>query len=162
MILSLGWGLGLFPYQAGAFLASSFVALLFIGITTGLLVYDLEKPEMFLTILTRPQWRSWLTRGAFILLGFTIVAGLWWVLEILALTGVVDSNDSINGVLSALLWLSFPLAVMVAIYTAFLFGQAEGRDLWQSTLLPFHLGCAGIDGGRWRAAGPRPLYPHVC
>ena len=25
------------------------------------------------------------------------------------------------------------------MYTAFLFGQAEGRDLWQSTLLPFHL-----------------------
>ncbi|MCB0183020.1 MAG: polysulfide reductase NrfD, partial [Caldilineaceae bacterium] len=31
------------------------------------------------------------------------------------------------------------LAVGTAIYTAFLFGQAEGRDLWQSTLLPFHL-----------------------
>ncbi|MEZ4717584.1 MAG: NrfD/PsrC family molybdoenzyme membrane anchor subunit [Caldilineaceae bacterium] len=38
-----------------------------------------------------------------------------------------------------LLWTGLPLAVGVAIYTAFLFGQAEGRDLWQSTLLPFHL-----------------------
>jgi Ni/Fe-hydrogenase subunit HybB-like protein len=28
---------------------------------------------------------------------------------------------------------------MAAIYTAFLFAQAEGRDLWQSPLLPFHL-----------------------
>ena len=28
---------------------------------------------------------------------------------------------------------------MAAVYTAFLFGQAEGRDLWQSPLLPLHL-----------------------
>jgi formate-dependent nitrite reductase membrane component NrfD len=35
--------------------------------------------------------------------------------------------------------LGFPLAVGVATYTAFLFAQAEGRDLWQSPLLPFHL-----------------------
>ena len=38
-----------------------------------------------------------------------------------------------------LLWLGVPLAVGAAVYTAFLFGQAEGRDLWQSTLLPVHL-----------------------
>ena len=38
-----------------------------------------------------------------------------------------------------LLWLGLPLAIGVAIYTAFLFAQAEGRDLWQSPLLPFHL-----------------------
>jgi formate-dependent nitrite reductase membrane component NrfD len=31
------------------------------------------------------------------------------------------------------------LAIGAAIYTAYLFGQAEGRDLWQSTLLPAHL-----------------------
>jgi formate-dependent nitrite reductase membrane component NrfD len=38
-----------------------------------------------------------------------------------------------------LLFLGFLLAIASAIYTAFLFGQAEGRDLWQSTLLPIHL-----------------------
>ncbi len=37
------------------------------------------------------------------------------------------------------LWTGLALAVGAAIYTAFLFGQAEGRDLWQSSLLPFHL-----------------------
>jgi formate-dependent nitrite reductase membrane component NrfD len=31
------------------------------------------------------------------------------------------------------------MAVAVAVYTAYLFSQAEGRDLWQSPLLPFHL-----------------------
>jgi Ni/Fe-hydrogenase subunit HybB-like protein len=38
-----------------------------------------------------------------------------------------------------LLWAGVPLAIGAAVYTAFLFGQAEGRDLWQSTLLPLHL-----------------------
>ena len=31
------------------------------------------------------------------------------------------------------------LAVLSAVYTAFLFAQAEGRDLWQSPLLSAHL-----------------------
>ncbi|MBV7336988.1 polysulfide reductase NrfD [Chloroflexi bacterium TSY] len=138
MILSLGWGLDLFPFSTAAFLMGGFFSLLFIGITTGLLVYDLEKPELFLTILTRPQWRSWLTRGAFILIGFTLVAGLWWLLEVLAASGMTDGSE-LDWLRATLLWFGFPLALMVAIYTAFLFGQAEGRDLWQSTLLPFHL-----------------------
>jgi formate-dependent nitrite reductase membrane component NrfD len=43
------------------------------------------------------------------------------------------------GIGATILWLGLPLAGGVAIYTAFLFGQAEGRDLWQSSLLPFHL-----------------------
>ncbi len=37
------------------------------------------------------------------------------------------------------LWLGLPLAIGTAIYTAYLFSQAEGRDLWQSPLLPVHL-----------------------
>jgi formate-dependent nitrite reductase membrane component NrfD len=37
------------------------------------------------------------------------------------------------------LFVGFVFAVGSAVYTAFLFGQAEGRDMWQSTLLPFHL-----------------------
>jgi formate-dependent nitrite reductase membrane component NrfD len=35
--------------------------------------------------------------------------------------------------------LSAAAAVLVAIYTAFLFAQAKGRDFWQSPLLPFHM-----------------------
>jgi Ni/Fe-hydrogenase subunit HybB-like protein len=35
--------------------------------------------------------------------------------------------------------LGLPAGVLVAGYTAFLFGQAEGRDLWQSPLLFWHL-----------------------
>jgi formate-dependent nitrite reductase membrane component NrfD len=36
-------------------------------------------------------------------------------------------------------WITFPLALGVVIYSAFLLGQAEGRDMWQSPLLPFEL-----------------------
>jgi formate-dependent nitrite reductase membrane component NrfD len=113
-------------------------ALLFTGITTGLLVFDLEKPGRFLTILTRPQWKSWLTRGAFLLIGFSLVVGLWFLLELGAAT--VGINDTVLTPARTLLaWLTFPLALGAAVYTAFLFAQAEGRDLWQSPLMPFHM-----------------------
>jgi Ni/Fe-hydrogenase subunit HybB-like protein len=39
------------------------------------------------------------------------------------------------------------LALLAAVYTAFLFGQAEGRDLWQSPLLPFHLFVQSLAAG---------------
>lgn len=131
-------GLGLAPLAAPLLATALFVSLLFIGITTGLLVFDLDKPHMFFTILTRPQWRSWLTRGAFILIGFTGVAGLWFLAEAGAAFNLWP-EAAIAGLRPLFAWLGIPLAVMAAIYTAFLFAQAEGRDLWQSPLLPAHL-----------------------
>ena len=137
-ILSLGLGLGLFDFDAATFITSGFISLLFIVMTTGLLVYDLERPERFLSILYRPQWRSWLTRGAYILVSFSTLTGIWWLLEVAAALGIVPAGAAVAFRPFAM-WIGLPLAVGVAIYTAFLFGQAEGRDLWQSTLLPFHL-----------------------
>ena len=138
MFLSLGYGLGLFGFDALAFLVAGLTVLVFTAVTTGLLVFDLERPERFLRILTRPQWQSWLVRGAFLLLGFSVVAGLWWLLEAGAYGGLW-STAAAGAVRPFLLWIGLPLAVGAAIYTAFLFGQAEGRDLWQSSLLPVHL-----------------------
>ncbi|MGF1466846.1 MAG: NrfD/PsrC family molybdoenzyme membrane anchor subunit [Sandaracinaceae bacterium] len=106
--------------------------------TTGLLVLDLERPLRFLMILARPQWRSWLTRGAVLLIGFSTVAGLWWVAETAAWLGWIPAAP-VDAARPALLAVGAPLAVGAAIYTAYLFGQAEGRDLWQSPLLPAHL-----------------------
>src|SRR4029450_7254829 len=40
------------------------VALLALGLTGVLLVADLRQPARVLWTLTRPQWRSWLVRGA--------------------------------------------------------------------------------------------------
>lgn len=137
LLIALGLGLGTVPFSSGAVTLGGFLVLLFTGITTALLVFDLERPERFLRIVLRPQWKSWLTRGAFLLIGFTAVAGVWWLFEAAAFFGLGEPLGAVpRGVL---LWLGVPLAVGVAVYTAFLFGQAEGRDLWQSTLLPFHL-----------------------
>ncbi len=138
LVLALGWGLGLFAFDPGTMLGGGLMALLFTLATTALLVYDLERPERFLSILLRPQWKSWLTRGAFLLIGFTTVAGLWWTLEAAAWVGLGPFRMP-ELVREIFVWLTVPLALGAAIYTAFLFAQAEGRDLWQSPLLPVHL-----------------------
>jgi Fe-S-cluster-containing dehydrogenase component/formate-dependent nitrite reductase membrane component NrfD len=114
------------------------LSLLFIALTTGLLVLDLERPERFLYILARPQWKSWLTRGAFILIGLSAATGMWWLLEAMAWIGWLPPAVA-DLMRTLILWLGLPLALGAAVYTAFLFGQAEGRDLWQSGLLPLHM-----------------------
>lgn len=134
MILALGWGLNWFAFDGQTAVIAGLLSLIFIGLTTGLLVYDLERPARFLYILIRPQWKSWLARGAVLLIGFTIVLLFWWLYEVGALLYSYSSP-----VRYLFLAIGFPFAVGVAIYTAFLFAQAEGRDLWQSSLLPFHL-----------------------
>ncbi len=137
-LMALFFGLGLAQYDQRYILAGNFISLLFIALTTGLLVHDLEQPRRFFTILTRPQWKSWLTRGAFILISFSAVAGLWFLLEGGILMGWLKFSPP--GWLRLLIMaVGLVLAILSAIYTAFLFGQAEGRDLWQSSLLPFHL-----------------------
>ena len=40
---------------------------------------------------------------------------------------------------TVLLWITAFFAIMLAIYTAFLFAQAKGRDFWQSPTLPLHM-----------------------
>ncbi len=120
--------------STGAGLAAGFVGLIATLLTTALLVGDLERPERFLRILTRPQWKSWLTRGAFLLVGFSMSSTLLLAAQVATFCGVT------GGVLGAVWFgaaaLTLPLAIGAAIYTAFLFAQCEGRDLWQSPLLP--------------------------
>jgi Fe-S-cluster-containing dehydrogenase component/formate-dependent nitrite reductase membrane component NrfD len=96
------------------------VALFFTAITTFLLVEDLARPLKFLTLLTRPNTKSWLVRGAWILIAFSISVPLALVVP-------------------QLRWLDVGLGAGVAGYTAFLFAQCEGRDLWQSRVLLPHL-----------------------
>ena len=135
MLFSLGVGLGLFELDGLTAVIGGLLSLLFIGATTALLVIDLEKPERFLYILLRPQWNSWLTRGAVLLIGLSTITGLWWLFEL----GGFLYNYTNPVVQGLFLWSGLPFAVGTAVYTAFLFAQAEGRDLWQSPLLPFHL-----------------------
>ncbi|MCY0889196.1 MAG: polysulfide reductase NrfD [Alicyclobacillaceae bacterium] len=110
-------------------ITASLVGLIFLGITGILLIYDLDHPMRFIRIFTRPQWRSWLVRGSFIIAGYGIV------LLLLLIEGLMGTTA----------W-NVPLAVagallggFTAMYTAFLFAQAKGRDLWQNPSLPLHL-----------------------
>ena len=108
---------------------SRLLPFLFTALTTVLLVWDLEHKERFLRVVFRPQTRSWLARGAFILIAYSGLAGLFWLGSVAGMTGVT----------SILLWPTVILGFFAAMYTAFLFGQCEGRDLWQTPLLPAHL-----------------------
>jgi Fe-S-cluster-containing dehydrogenase component/formate-dependent nitrite reductase membrane component NrfD len=135
LLLGLGLGLGWFGWDARAIVAVGLVGLLATIATTVLLVIDLERPERFLSILLRPQWKSWLARGAFLLVGFSGAATVW--VAIAAAELLFDWDPGALG--PAIAWATIPLAFGAAIYTAFLFAQAEGRDLWQSPLLPMHL-----------------------
>src|SRR6266496_3599864 len=109
--------------------AAPLIAAAFLAVTAGLLIGDLEHPKRFIYILTRPQWRSWLVRGGVILAGYAAVLGVH------LLAGVTGSP----GLRQAVAVPGVPLAVLAAIYTAFLFAQAKARDLWQNPLLPVHL-----------------------
>jgi hypothetical protein len=104
------------------------VALLALATTAALLVADLRQPSRFLWTLTRPQWRSWLTRGSYILAFYGAALTLHLLLS---LTHRAPS--------AAFTALSALLAAAASGYTALLFGQAKGRDLWQSPLLGPHL-----------------------
>jgi Fe-S-cluster-containing dehydrogenase component/formate-dependent nitrite reductase membrane component NrfD len=106
------------PVLGGAFLVA----------TGGLLLADLEHPSRFYLIFTRPQWRSWLVRGAVAITGYGAVLGLHFVGSVAGLTGLHGPLMIAGG----------PLAVLAAVYTAYLFAQSKGRDLWQSPLLPPH------------------------
>jgi formate-dependent nitrite reductase membrane component NrfD len=135
LILSFGWLFKWFRFDGAVAVTGGIITLAFMLATTGLLVIDLEKPERFLYILLRPQWKSWLARGAIFLVGFSTLASFWWLFEL----GSFLFDYEVPVVQNIFLVLGIPLAIGVAIYTAFLFAQSEGRDLWQSPLLPMHL-----------------------
>ncbi len=105
------------------------VAGVFLALTGYLLVADLKRPDRFYYLLTKGNPGSWLVRGAWILGAYALLLAVWFV------AGLLAADDLIV----VLLWIGVPLALAVAGYTAFLFGQAEARDLWQSPTLLWHM-----------------------
>jgi hypothetical protein len=96
--------------------------LVFMGLTAAFLVKDLDRPDRFIYVLLRPQWKSWLVRGAYIITGFS---------------GLVSLKLLDNYLQLGLDWLWIPgmiFAGLGAVYTAFLFNQARARDLWQTPI----------------------------
>jgi Fe-S-cluster-containing dehydrogenase component/formate-dependent nitrite reductase membrane component NrfD len=117
----------------------------FLGITGLLLIWDLEHPTRFYMIFTRPQWRSWLVKGAFIIAGYSLVLAAHFAVSVFVSE---DPGPGICFICDTPLaqrlrfWLmipGIPLAILTAVYTAYLFAQAKARDLWQNPLLPPHL-----------------------
>jgi len=140
----LSWSSSLWRVDAPLLAAGFLVA------TGAILIADLEHPLRFHMIFTRPQWRSWLVRGAFVIAGYAAVLALHVLGTILGSTTTMKAL-AVPGV---------PLAAMTAVYTGYLFAQAKARDLWQSPLLPPHLLVqAGLVGSAvllpfGQAAGP--------
>ena len=100
----------------------------FLALTGALLVWDLKQPTRFYYLFLRPQWKSWLVRGA------VIITAYGGVLALHFLAGMTGNAELGN----ALRYAGVPLAGLTAVYTAYLFAQAKARDLWQNPLLPAH------------------------
>ena len=131
---------------AGASLDNAFsmwvvplVAGLFLALTGGLLVWDLKRPDRFYYLLIKGNPGSWLVKGAYILSAYAALMGVWFLAGVFGYEAIVQ----------ICVWVGVPLALALAGYTAFLFGQAEARDLWQSPMLLWHMiaGAFAVGGG---------------
>jgi formate-dependent nitrite reductase membrane component NrfD len=129
LVVFLAAALGVAPVDEVTQWVALWTALVFLALTLVLLVLDLDQPGRFIYVLLRPNWSSWLVRGGYALLlysGFLVTIALakafkWGLLEHVAV------------------WGGAILAVITAVYTAFLFAQAKGRDLWLSRALSLHM-----------------------
>jgi Fe-S-cluster-containing dehydrogenase component/formate-dependent nitrite reductase membrane component NrfD len=97
------------------------ISLVFLLLTTALLVADLERPERFYYILVRPNWRSWLVWGAYFLTAQGLLTTAW-------LAAVFMGLESL---LALLFWPLVITSLLTTCYTGFLFKQGLARDLWQ-------------------------------
>ena len=108
---------------------SAGISLVFLSLTGLFLVMDLDRPDRFLNVLLRPQWNSWLVKGGYTITIYGLLVTIW---------GAMTFFDIHVGE-TILMWVIAFFAVMLAIYTAFLFAQAKGRDFWQSPSLALHM-----------------------
>jgi Fe-S-cluster-containing dehydrogenase component/formate-dependent nitrite reductase membrane component NrfD len=104
------------------------IALFTLAVTSALLVFDLKRPDRFFYLITKPNFRSWLVIGTYFLLGYGVLGAVWLLLGVLG-----------RPVPAALRWGAAAFAIASACYSALLFAQAKGRDLWQSPLFLWHL-----------------------
>jgi formate-dependent nitrite reductase membrane component NrfD len=129
LLAAMGIGLGFVRNDLLYESVAPVVALAFLAVTTALLVWDLKKPGRFLSILFRPQWKSWLVIGGYILV---IYGGLLMAWLLIPAVRLFDAEGPV-------MLLGAVFAAMSAVYSAFLFRQARGRVFWHSTLTPLHL-----------------------
>lgn len=123
--------------------AAPLIGLVFLAITGALLITDLKRPSRFWTIMTRPNWSSWLARGAFIIAAFGALAVAWSGAVLAARLGYEQGPMALR----LIRWPLVALALATAGYSGYLFAQAKGRDFWQSPLLPLHLSVQALAAG---------------
>ena len=111
------------------FIAS--IALL--GVTGLLLVKDLDRPDRFVYVLLRPNWDSWLVRGAYILSGFGAILCAHVAVSMLDYAEIWHTRLAYAGI---------PLAWMTGAYTGWLLKQAKGRTMWAQRS-DFEIGMTG-------------------
>ena len=98
-----------------------FASIGLLGLTGMLLVKDLDKPKRFVYVLLRPNWSSWLVRGAYTLGAFGTAMSIHIAFFFL---GQPEQWH---------VWLAIvtmPLAWLTGSYTGWLFKQAKGREMW--------------------------------
>ncbi len=103
------------------------VGIVFLALTGLLLVMDLDRPERFLYVLLRPNWDSWLVRGAYILGAYGGILGASALVLLLGLDRIFLTILAVAGV---------PLGLLTGVYTAWLLMQAKGRSWSKDSLLP--------------------------
>ena len=105
------------------------VGLGFLAITGVLLIMDLDRPERFLYVMLRPNWNSWLVKGAYILAAY---GGVLFLSAVLAFFKPTDYELYLEYIAYA----GIPLAALTGVYTAWLLQQAKGRSWSKDNLLP--------------------------
>ena len=125
--------------------APALLALIFLAITSVLLIADLRQPKRFLWTLTKPQWRSWLTRGSYILAAYGGLLTLQ-----LGAARVLPCAPAALTALTALMMRSERPS------TRRFSSAAKGRDLWQSSLVRTPA-AASVDDTGAALAAPRWL-----
>ncbi len=128
-----GLGAGAFSWDIGAIVVSA----VFTALTGGLLIGDLSHPERFYTIFYRGRWESWLVRGAALITAFSVLLAIAFFSRLLGATAIQ----------TGLRWAGIVVGSVMVAYTAFLFGQAKGRDMWQDPLLPLQMLAQGALAG---------------
>jgi len=104
------------------------IALAMLLATLALLVHDLKRPDRFYYLLTKPNLRSWLVLGSYVLMAYGASLAAWLF---------YGAREAVVPV--ELRCITALLAAGSAGYSAFLFAQAKGRDLWQSPTFFWHL-----------------------